>query len=481
MWEDITSNKINQEILRRLNENDFSDQLWINASGTQQSNRSNLYVTEGARDLEWLGYFSGKNTNLKVLRLWSNPFEGFNVFNGAIETFCEGVNSNRSIERIVFIEMDLAGGELFQSLLPFFENNNNLCKLVANGCQFGAGCARQLSLALKGCNISMKSVTLTSIQMEGAQLVEIIEGLGVHPQLESLDLRSMNAGRSECIVALAALLGVTPDLHTLHLVQNDIDDEGVDALVVAVANSNLRFLNLSSINITARGCQSLAALLENPNSNLERLRLRSNSVGDKGAFIFANALATNRKLRDLDLDSNGITADGWSSFSKILCDTSSITNTFLSNHTLESLGYGPGSGLGTGVIPGHIRDSLALNRSSEDKKQVAIKKIFIHHNHFDMQPFFELDLKVLPLVIDLFERARSVETIDEAGIENRKLDAIYQFIRARPDVFEPIPGQGDEKMKRNAVDAFQLLAFLGIIFYFILWAGRASSHNSWLF
>ena len=51
---------------------------------------------------------------------------------------------------------------------------------------------------------------------------------------------------------------------------NDIDDEGVDALVGALANSRLRSLDLSSNrNITARGCQSLAALLENPNSNLE--------------------------------------------------------------------------------------------------------------------------------------------------------------------------------------------------------------------
>ena len=154
----------------------------------------------------------------------------------------------------------------------------------------------------------------------------------------------------------------------------------------------------------------------------------------KGRFIFANALASNRKLKTLDLCDNGITAEGWSSFSKVLCDTSSVNNTFLSNHTLESLGHG----VQITCLP-MSESLLALNRSSEDKKQVAMKKILKHHQHFDMQPFFEWDLKVLPLAVDWFERARSIEAIDEAGIDKRKLDAIYQFIRAMPDVFESAP------------------------------------------
>ena len=129
---------------------------------------------------------------------------------------------------------------------------------------------------------------------------------------------------------------------------------------------------------------------------------QANNIGDEGALIFANALATNRKLKTLIFTDNGITAEGWSSFSKVLCDTSSINNTFLSNHTLESLGVRQ-------ELPADVRSSLALNRSSEDKKQVAIKKILKHHQHFDMQPFFEWDLKVLPIAINWFERARSID------------------------------------------------------------------------
>jgi hypothetical protein len=99
-------------------------------------------------------------------------------------------------------------------------------------------------------------------------------------------------------------------------------------------------------------------------------------------------------------------------------------------------------------MPADIVSLLALNRS-DGAKQVAIKKILKHHRHFDMQPFFEWDLKVLPIAINWFERAGSIDINNEAGINKRKLEAIYQFIRAMPEVFEPSPEAG-EKRKRNS-------------------------------
>ena len=191
-------------------------------------------------------------------------------------------------------------------------------------------------------------------------------------------------------------------------------------------------------------------MLEHPNSNLETLSLRYSNTGNAGAITFANAMARNRKLKTLNLFNNGVTTEGWSSFSKILCDTSSINKTFLSNHTLESLGWSPN-------IPTDVASSLALNESNEDKMQVAMEKILKHHQHFDMELFFQWDLKVLPIAINWFDRARSVarsiENVDEAGIGNHKLGAIYQFIRAMPEIFEPTPATaGGGKRKRSAVD-----------------------------
>ena len=103
-------------------------------------------------------------------------------------------------------------------------------------------------------------------------------------------------------------------------------------------------------------------------------------------------------------------------------------------------------------MPPELTSLLTLNRGG-DKRCVAMKKILRCHRHFDMQPFFEWDLKVLPIAIDWFDRARFVYDNNEAGIGNHKLGAIYQFIRAMPEVFEPAPAAAaGEKRKWNVVD-----------------------------
>ena len=98
-----------------------------------------------------------------------------------------------------------------------------------------------------------------------------------------------------------------------------------------------------------------------------------------------------------------------------------------------------------------VASLLELNGICMYKRQAAIEKILKHHRDFDMQPFFEWDLKVLPLAIKWFERARYVEDDDVTessvlyfqhsdnleGINNHKLGAIYQFVRAMPEVIEP--------------------------------------------
>jgi len=341
--------------------------------------------------------------------------------------------------------MNLLGGEIFQSLRPFFEKNSNISEIAVEDGLFGAGSARQLSLALRCCNKSLTSIKIENNQMGGERLVEIIEALNTHSQLEKLRLIGTGIGITEC-VALADVLRhtIASELRTLYLRDNYIDDEGVDTLVGALTKSRLSVLSLSNNrDITGRGWRSLAAMLEHPNSNLEKLFLFDNNVGNEGALVFANALSTNCKLKTLTLLCNGITAEGWSGFSNVLCDPSSINNTFLSNHTLCSFG------VVSTDLPHDVATSLTLNKTSNDKKQAAIKKILKHHQNFDMQPFFEWDLKVLPIAINWFERARSIDNNNEAGIDKHKLGAIYQFIRAMPEIFEPAPAAAGEKRKRS--------------------------------
>ena len=371
---DIAGKKTNREILRRLNENDPNfDELRVSDEHDGWG-KDYCYRPENGQDLECLGHFTGENTHVKELYFDSNPFRDIN--NDAIESFCGGVNRNTSIQRIHFSNMHLSGGEIFQSLRSFFANNYNLSGLWVDECDFGARCAHQLSLALGGCNKSLKCLHLRNngetSQPWGVRLVEIIETLAAHPLLEELDLDGMNIGHHECD-ALAVLLPTTTELRELDLSNNDIDDEGVDAVAGALANnSRLRILYLSGNQITVGGCQSIAALLGNPNSNLAELYLHNNNIHDEGALIFANALVNNRKLKELAIDDNDITAEGYSSFETIL------------------------------------------------------------HRRFDMQFFFQWDLKMLPLAMNWFKQGRFIQTVDEVGVGKRKLDVIYQFVRAMP-------------------------------------------------
>ncbi|MDB4430429.1 hypothetical protein N9140_00565, partial [bacterium] len=90
----------------------------------------------------------------------------------------------------------------------------------------------------------------------------------------------------------------------------------------------------------------------------------------------------------------------------------------------------------------------------------------LNHPNIDMEPLFEWnmegegehDLKALPYVVAWFDRAQEAVASDEGGdsynINERKLSAIYQFAKAMPLMFVPVPHDkgGDHKRKRDGVE-----------------------------
>ena len=126
--------------------------------------------------------------------------------------------------------------------------------------------------------------------------------------------------------------------------------------------------------------------------------------------------------RRLDLQICGITREGWAPFSKLLCNTSSINNTYLSNHTLEKIHP---------TDDYHVNKYLVLNKR-EDKQQVAMSKVLQRHSHFDMEPFFEWEFKVLPLMIQWFTNAVRRVTTYEQKISRLRLSATFDLIKEFP-------------------------------------------------
>ncbi|KAL7534620.1 hypothetical protein ACHAWF_004890, partial [Thalassiosira exigua] len=220
--------------------------------------------------------------------------------------------------------------------------------------------------------------------------------------------------------SLANLLKTScTSLEKLELRSCNINDKSLDALVDTVQGSRLVCLNLSDNNdVSTRGWHSIVRLLTS--SNLEEIDLCHNSIiSDKEARVYAESLRNNNKLTALTLSNTSITEAGWSSFFNIMCDSTSINNTFLSNHTLCNLGENTGikleriaalNGISTYDMDDDSSDSSQFQFKDNSNADIAIMKILNFHQHFDMTPLFEWGYKVLPVVIDWFKRARSIET-----------------------------------------------------------------------
>jgi hypothetical protein len=101
-------------------------------------------------------------------------------------------------------------------------------------------------------------------------------------------------------------------LKKLILRYSAITDEVAAVLTNALANdSRLRELDLScNPDVTATGWVGFSAVLRNPNSALEKLDLRGNRINDHVMTSFADALANNNMVRELNLDLENVSYDG---------------------------------------------------------------------------------------------------------------------------------------------------------------------------
>ncbi|KAL9183726.1 hypothetical protein ACHAXT_004582 [Thalassiosira profunda] len=422
--EDIASDDENAALLRRIMNNDpAADALHFCPVEEREDESDHCYCPANAREMGWLGYFVGKNTCIEHLYVPQY------LANDVLQPFCRGVSKNKSISSLSVYGFE--GGDLLRIMGLFIKNNCGLTHFHADECNFGADGCRQLTLALGSCTSgSLKTVSLTNCEINGEQFADIAVALSMHPNLENLELYGNNIGRNGC-KALATLLQFSATkLRFLDLDNNGLDDVAVEALVPALANcEKLVSLDLANnASITDTGWRALAGLLESPNCCLNDLSMRGVHIGDEGVMALVSGLARNQSLQILSFGNtvNNVAGQCRTALSTLLYDTSSVNATFLSNHTLRHI---------SGSM-NEVESLLAINRGGATKKAIGMLKILKHHEDLDMRPFFEWDLKFLPLAIDWLARAEAI--LDDATRRNipaRKLSAIYQFVRGMPLVY----------------------------------------------
>ena len=303
----------------------------------------------------------------------------------------------------------------------------------ANGLDDGimAGCIPSLAACM-----GMQKLKLDCLNMGTSSCAALSVIFPRMASLRDLNLRG-NSIDDDCARVLVRGLAACQHLRSLSLACNGIGDDGLDVLIQGLPASVdalnlwgnevtlarrlllLRFktLHLTDNAISSGGARVIAESLVNPECRLEELHLYCTNIGDEGAAILASSLRNNQRLVMMDLYGCTVMETGWNAFSPILCDTSSINATFMSNHTLQCLGS-------SSNIPQDVRKMLDLN-SVQDKSRVAANKILQAHRHLDMRPLFGWEFGLLPYV------ATWLESFAESRLD-LKLSALYEFVRAMP-------------------------------------------------
>jgi len=427
---DITSTEHNVYILRQLRDGDpnWNQKLYI-LEEEIDGDIEEFIVREGD-DLGWLGYFIGTSEVLQELIINYLPEDG-----EQIDAFMRGITHNQSIQELIMYT-DL-GDQGFEHLGSFLRNNSSLISLQFEGFDVGRECAHNIAMTLEQCRRnSLKCFDLTPDNISDEGFTEIATALSTQSQLERLTLYRNNLGRDGCVV-LRNTIGRWPtsSLKYLDLSDNSINDQGLQALVEGMTNCvDLETLYLSdNRSITSAGLRCMSPMFQSESCSLKELSLTRINFGNDGAIALADGLKGNKSLKTLTFvpTSAGVTGVGWAAFSNLLCDTSSINKTYLSNHTLEFIG----DYFHESDTPPEIKQYLGWNRDrNRTPHRAAFRKIFKRHTDFDMEPLLQWKLKCLPVIVNWFERAIHFLDQDEIeqSLESRKLSSVYKFVCGMP-------------------------------------------------
>ena len=273
------------------------------------------------------------------------------------------------------------------------------------------------------CSLLELDISQCTINDEGA--IAIASALGDNASLEKLDM-SLNSyitssGWNACFDIMRQNV---IRLKQLDLSYNKIDDVGATKLVtILVKMSALDSFSLQWMSsVSADGWRELAGVV-NPiisSSKLCVLKLGRGmfpplQIDDSVIICFADALIDNTCLTTLSFANYGLSEVGLSSLADCLCDKSSLVNTFLSNHTLQSFSC-------RSSFNGDLRSLLVMNRC-KNKFEVARKKILA--THF-------VDDGACGRIFDPMPAPTFPTALSWIGRDRREYSMMYNFLRSMP-------------------------------------------------
>eukprot|EP00984_Skeletonema_dohrnii_P025672 scaffold14845_cov115-Skeletonema_dohrnii-CCMP3373.AAC.4 len=397
------------------------------------------YFALGLRRCTSLKEYSGPVTAEIVESLSTLPMlDRVGLGNDGSELLVEGLACNSSLaDGVLNLSHNNIGDEGLQALASSLASSGKVRELRLSRNNFGDKGLEALAESLAH-NRALRVLSIaanTAITKIGVRAVSrILQSRKC--LLEDLQLDRISI-YEEGGKILGDALSINTSLVTLSLKcwGNDVSigDDGLKALALGLSrNSHLKNLDLSGNRaITSVGLRSLKQYFQSPSCALETLSLSYIDFGDEGAYALTDALGQNKSVKSMRFDERGITSKGWDAFLKLLCDSSSPNNIYLSNHTLSLLSvcrYTQASS----EVQKSILGWLKMNEDCQTPNLAAKAKILHFFPNLDMVPLFQWNLKFLPLVKSWFENTTSPNVEFAANIRNRELSAVYKFVRGLP-------------------------------------------------
>ena len=307
---DLSSNY--PEIGNGANSNDSANAWGSALSGTSSIKVLNLSSNYSISSACWQTLLNQlSQTSIESLKLSSNRIDGANL------------NDLANLGRLQSIVLSAAGSVSPEGWQSFFA-----------------------SLQARGTKLKKLDVSGNDIGDIGtAALGNLLNGMST---LTSLEMSYANITPQSWVSFFTLLQDSNLNLKRLNLSHCNIDDEGIQILTTLVSSmDSLKLLSLDHNELVSpTGWQPLLGFIQHPNFALEELTLGENN-NDDTLIPLTSALVNNKTLQRLYLEerfdedtgeySTLITDRGWEAVSTLLCNKTSIMDTYNSNHTLCDL------------------------------------------------------------------------------------------------------------------------------------------------
>jgi len=307
----------------------------------------------------------------------------------------------------------------------------------------------------------LKKLDVSETELGDVSLASLRSLLSSMTTLKTLNMMSRNIARMSThgwVSFFNTIQDSNLDLVKLDVSGNNIDDDGLQLLIrIASRMSSLKHLHLGSNRVTTAGWQALTDYLQSPNFALRELDLIYANINDDTVVALTSALTNNKTLRRLDFDyiienvieNEMITERGWKAVSTLLCNKTSIMDTYNSNHTLKEISICEDMNM-----PFDLNLYLAMNMN-KGKAEVARQKILNTHfsttyDYYDsdtdsddddsantgtskIQEFLDMELKVMPTAIAWIGRPLPIFW---RGPNVSGLPLLFDLLRKVPDLFD---------------------------------------------